>query len=151
VLYDVPVLYDPEFTPRELTTMHRECASWVTAVPSLQITESVGPCDAVTEGVCVMRVTEAEIHEAVHSDNVVAFTANRPGGKAIFLDPTSPATKPGVFAHELGHAMGLMHDSHRYTLMYAVQYCSILMDPCDAPRPTFRDAAQWYFLRLAGL
>jgi len=146
----VHVVYDPTFTPAELAVLRAEARAWTDAVPSLRVVDRIAECCDDTPGTCVARVPRSAIDDAVGSSNTVAVTAQRPGGPIVYIDPEDPATRSGTFAHELGHAMGLMHDKHRHTLMYATQYCSLLRDPCDWPVPTFRDVSQWYILRLEG-
>jgi hypothetical protein len=159
-VYDVYV--DPEFTPAEKSLVDKAAQSWMAALPGelllrLHSAECV-PHKSSRPQICISPIGEEGMYQETHEYGLAGVTFQHVSGPYLgiwdILIETewnaSELTRQGVIAHELGHAMGLLHNSHRHTLMYpAVEDCPA-SGPCTilgSHTPTKEDVQAWRRVR----
>lgn len=139
------VRIDPAFDADQVEAIASAAASWEAVVPvALDVVVATCSEGSAPAGVVCIRPTMEAVLRAAHDGvNVGAWTyyqqnsadvlaaTDMPGGALYFQQ---------ALAHELGHAMGLVHTGPG-TVMYAIH------DADMASGPTSADAAQWAALR----
>ncbi len=123
--------------------------------PAIEACDHASPAAQLGRLICIHPVTQADLIAVVGSIGVigVTFQPDFPVGPWQIMIATdylaTGAPQQMVTAHELGHAMGLLHNPHRHTLM--VPY----MTACDSGQcrvvqaltPTPADVAAWRHAR----
>lgn len=136
------VTVDTEFSPANAELLMAALDDWESKVP-VHFQRLVGACSGVHEGaICIHADSAAFIHAKCTDSEAGGCTTYSGGflgdGGEIWLDESLPADQVQPIAgHELGHAMGLVH-----------QEGIVLMSPevtATAAMPA--DVAQWNELR----
>lgn len=149
-IYDVAI--SDAFTVAQRAALERALNEWRAAVPELRLNVAGSTCEREAENsrhkrICVAPVDpDTMIVDAGADPNVIGLTriARYDGGAPVLVtinvDVLTDAQQTSCEAHELGHAMGLVHTHKPGTLMFPS------MDRADAA-PTARDVRDWHHIR----
>jgi hypothetical protein len=137
--YDVRV--SDQFTDEQIAGIRQAVDAWNAGLGAHVLSVEVGsPCDPAPD-VCVQPTTLAANNARSGGTETWGYTQKE---RWVYLDTDAvpEADFPQVAAHELGHAMGLVHTGPG-TLMCASAKCA-------SPTVTQADDDQWYELRGVG-
>ena len=134
------VYIDPKFSVDQQAAIVSAAQSWE-AVTSARFTFQVGPCGGVHDGeICVLVASPGTLSPGQMGATVVETFPSVDGGEsALDATVTDESEFQQLAAHEIGHAMGLVHTA-RGTLMFWEAHG-------QAHTPTPADVAQWSSLR----
>jgi predicted Zn-dependent protease len=148
--YTYSVVIDPTFSSEDKAAIIAGLNSWehITDGAFSVASISYGACNTNDNQICFVPSNEAQIDMIRGSQigDIIGFTyrtySNDNSTIYIPLDRTvgfSPDTMTTIFAHEIGHALGLSHTQEGTVMCYEAG--------CDAPLPTCNDYQQWKDVR----
>lgn len=138
------VKVDPSFTPTEQAAVFESVDQWRSATPALSIAAELSTCDGAPDGrICVR--PDHDAGPGLLGVTTREYWTTPSGGEkadtALYVERI--ARHPGMFvaaaAHELGHAMGLVHTGPGTVMCHDVG--EMAMGVTDA------DAEQWKAVR----
>ena len=151
------VYLDPAFSAEEDTQLTLSVEDWHAMIPALSLDVVIATCSGIHDKeICVHRRETA----ASSAEEGVTLTCwGKSGSKGdtsgwggidggeIWLDMTSinssayshPFSLRTTFSHEMGHAMGLEHNSEGTVMFPDINGASIT--------PTCEDVFKWYYVR----
>lgn len=142
---DYNVLVDPAFSSDEVQAVIDASDDWKGHIDGLRMWPVIASCKGVEDGtICIHLSNHAEVLK--HNGTEEAYAVTDPGDKGaeVWIDAHDIALYPTylkmIVEHEMGHAMGLVHDPHQDTLMHPHPEVASSTVTCA-------DMTQWYLVR----